>query len=78
MEEEWFISCTLTDSVITDAMKTEQRNQAVVTPDHCPASTAFTNDIKAPLVTAMPQRTRGGKKTLSKESKMGDSTPALN
>lgn len=45
--------------------KGKKKNQATVTPDHYPQSTAFTNRIKGRLVKMMLQRKReeGGEKT---------------
>lgn len=49
-------------SILTDTGKKKKKkkgkNQAAVSPDHYPLSTAFTNHIKARLVKIMLQRTR--------------------
>lgn len=64
-QRERLISSTLTDGTITEAREKEEKkykkNQATVTPDHYPPSTAFTNCIKGRLFTMMLQRKRGKK-----------------
>lgn len=51
------------DSAITGARE-KKKNQATVTPDHYPLSTAFTNHIKRRLVKMMSHRKRKSKNKL--------------